>query len=469
MLLSITTTHRPATDLGYLLVKHPDRVHQVALSTGTAYVLFPQADPDRCTATLLLDIDPLQLTRRRWPAGGGTDLSSYVNDRPYAASSLLAVALAKVFSSAMRGVSRDRPELAATAIPLQLELPVVRCRGGVDLAHRLFTPLGWQVTATTVAANESDRYLMLSLVGEHRLADALNHLYVLLPVLDDAKHYWVSHDEIDKLLRAGANWLPEHPERTLITRRYLVHQQGMVDQALARLAALDDTLAPASEDTSDGGTAEEARLPAAQREPLAAARRAAVRQALTELGASTVVDLGCGGGELLVELLADPRYTRLVGADVSTRTLAAAQRRLRLDELPERQQRRVELWQTALTYRDDRLIGFDAAVLMEVIEHVDPPRLPAVVDAVFGHARPQAVLVTTPNREYNPRYPGLAPGELRHPDHRFEWTRAEFADWARQVASRYGYRLELREVGEPDPEVGAPTQLAVFTRDGAVA
>jgi 3' terminal RNA ribose 2'-O-methyltransferase Hen1 len=476
VLLTVTTTHRPATDLGYLLVKHPDRVHTFAVPTGTAYVLYPEADADRCTAALLLDVDPSRLTRQRRTAPDAADGGQYVNDRPYAASSLLATALAKVFGSALRGDSKDRPELAATPIPLEITVPALPCRGGPDLADRLFAPIGWQVSTAPVPLDPAfpewgdSRYLALTLRGTLRLADALHHLYVLLPVLDDAKHYWVAADEIDKLLRAGAGWLAGHPERELVTGRYLAHQRSLTDAALARLAALDDLPAPdavAAGAEPPPATDDEAELPALRGTPLAAQRRAAVRAALAEAGATSVLDLGCGDGALLAELAAEPRHTRIAGADVSTRALTAAARRLRLDRLPDRRRERIALWQTALTYRDDRLRGFDAAVLMEVIEHIDPPRLPAVADAVFGHARPATVVVTTPNVEYNVRYEGLPPGGLRHSDHRFEWTRAQFADWADRVAHGFGYRVAVGGVGEPDAERGAPTQLAVFTREGS--
>ncbi|MFY1688737.1 3' terminal RNA ribose 2'-O-methyltransferase Hen1 [Plantactinospora sp. WMMB782] len=486
MLITVTTTHQPATDLGYLLVKHPDRVHTFGIPTGTAYVVYPEAGTERCTAALLLDIDPLALAgarsrRGRSGRGGnptpdGFTLGQYVNDRGYAASSLLSSALSTVFRSALRGNSRERPELAATPIPLELRVPALRCRGGVELAGKLFAPLGWTVAATPIPLDPGrpdwgdSRYVDLTLTGTVRLADALNHLYVLLPVLDDAKHYWVAPDEIDKLLRAGAGWLADHPERGLITRRYLAHRRALAGVALARLAELRLADEPAADLDSvvegpDRVADEDAGLPVTvDRQPLAALRRAAVLAALDATGATRVLDLGCGGGALLTELVRNRRYTEIVGTDVSPRSLALAERRLRLDRLPARQRERIKLWQSALTYRDDRLCGYDAAVLMEVVEHLDPPRLPALEAAVFGHARPETVVVTTPNVEYNVRYPGLAEGGFRHADHRFEWTRAEFARWAGAVAAGYGYTVTLSGVGADDPEVGTPTQLALFTR-----
>jgi 3' terminal RNA ribose 2'-O-methyltransferase Hen1 len=451
VLLTLTTTRRPATDLGYLLVKHPDRVHSFDVPTGTAYVLYPEATDERCTAALLLDVDPQRLRAQR----DSFDLGHYVNDRPYAASSLLAGALTKVFRSAMRGASKDRPELAAESIPLEIRVPVLP--GSVDLAGRMFGPLGWQVEATPIPLEPEiggdSRYVDLRLNGTVRLADALNHLYVLLPVLDDTKHYWVAPDEIDKLLRSGEGWLAAHPEKVLIARRYLAHRRVLADSALARLEADE----PPAE--------EEAELPVAGKASLAERRRDAVLAALADVGAARILDLGCGGGALLAALIeteqfTSGRYAEIVGADVSSRALDLAARRLRLDRLPDRRRDRIRLWQSALTYRDDRLRGYDAAVLMEVIEHVDLGRLPALEANVFGHARPRAVVVTTPNAEYNVHYEGLS--GMRHSDHRFEWTRAEFQDWARRTASRYGYQVSFRPVGEEHDATGSPTQLAIF-------
>ncbi|MFF2085978.1 3' terminal RNA ribose 2'-O-methyltransferase Hen1 [Nocardia sp. NPDC058176] len=463
MLLTISTTHAPATDLGYLLVKHPDRVQSFETTGGTAHVFYPRADVERCTVALLLEIDPVELAR---PAKGhnGSALGRYVNDRPYVASSLLAVAMGKVFRSALNGTSRDRAELADTAIPLEIEVPAVPCRGGAEIVERLFAPLGWTVSTTTAALDPEfpewgdSPYVQVRLTGTLRLADALNHLYVLLPVLDDAKHYWVDQDEVDKLLRAGDGWLGGHPDRDLIARRYLAGRRSLTQSALERLRAVDEQ----AEDADSPADAVERAEAAERRTPLVRLRTDAVLAALAESGATRVLDLGCGPGALLLALDAEPRYTQIVGADVSAAALAIAERRLKFDRKSDRQRARTTLIQTALTYHDDRLRGFDAAVLMEVIEHVDEARLPALERAVFGHAAPGAVIVTTPNVEYNARYETL--DGHRHHDHRFEWTRAEFAAWSTRVAETFGYTVDLRSVGDLDPQLGSPTQLAFFRR-----
>lgn len=459
MLLTVSTTHQPATDLGYLLHKHPDRVQEFTQSFGSVTVCYPEVTAERCTVALMLHIDAVRLARSRARLAPDFSLAQYVNDRSYAASSLLGVAMADVFRTARSGRCNANQQLADSAIPLEIRIPVLPCRGGPDIAHRLFAPLGWAVEAEPIPLDDAfsewgdSRYLRLTLSGTLRLADALNQLHVLLPVLDESKHYWQGPDEIDKLLRAGEGWLANHPDATLITRRYLGRRGGLIGSALARLAELGDDVDDAVEPAEDE---------AEKRVPLNTQRHDAVHQALLDLRARSVIDLGCGVGQFLDRLVRTPSFSRVAGTDVSTRSLQHAVRRLRVERMSERQSERVTVFQSALTYEDERLAGFDAAVLMEVVEHVDLARLDALERVVFGAAKPGAVLVTTPNSEYNALYEGLV--GMRHPDHRFEWSRREFADWSDRVATTYGYAVERRGIGDLDDSLGTPTQLAIFTR-----
>jgi 3' terminal RNA ribose 2'-O-methyltransferase Hen1 len=460
VLLTLTTTRRPATDLGFLLHKHPDRAQSFTVAAGLAHVFYPVATPEECTVALLVDIDPIELVRGNHDRA--FSLAQYVNDRPYAAGSMLAVAIGTVFRTAMNGISAEQ-ELADSAIPLRIHLPALPARGGIDLVIRLFEPLGWEVTAEPVPLDPQfpqwgdSPYVDLRLTGEIRLADALRHLYVLLPVLDNTKHYWVTEEEVTKLLRAGEGWLAEHPEREFISRRYLLHRASYVRFALARLAEADET----EEGELDNALTEPVVAGEPDRPlPLAVQRREKVVAVLKEVGAHRVLDLGCGGGALLTDLVKDKEFTEILGVDVSARALEVAARKF--ERSPERVKARLTLRQSALTYVDRSLAGFDAAVLMEVIEHLDETRLPALERSVFGAARPRAVIVTTPNVEYNVRFETLPEGRLRHTDHRFEWTRSQFRTWADGVAARNGYTVRYLPVGQEDPEVGPPTQLAVF-------
>lgn len=454
MFLSIATTHTPATDLGFLLMKHPDRVHETELTFGKAVVIYPEASESRCEALLVMEVDPVALVRGR---GQGEGLmSQYVNDRPYAATSFLSVALNRAFRTAMTGESRERAELAKSAIPL--EIRVTPLPGGADMIGAFFAPLGWDVAIESVAG--TSRYVSLTLRGEHRVADALSHLYVLIPALDAEKHYWVGDDELEKLLAKAGGWLAAHPRKEQIAHRYLKRKASLVKAALARLA-------PEELEEADAEAVEAPRL--APEESLEAPTRLndirldTVHAKLKELGAWRVVDLGCGDGKLLQRLAQDRKFVRLFGLDASVRELEKASRRLKLERAGAPIER-ITLLHGALTYRDARWRDIDAACLVEVIEHLDAERLPALEAVVFGHAKLRFVIVTTPNVEHNALFAGMAPGAFRHPDHRFEWTRAEFQAWAQGVCERHGYAVEFRPIGAEDPTHGPPTQMAVFHR-----
>lgn len=469
MLLTLTTTHRPATDLGYLLYKHPDRVQEFKQSFGTATVLYPEANEQRCTVALLIEVDQVRLARTAGRRPADFSLAQYVNDRSYAASSLLGVAMADVFSTARSGRCDSRQQLADSAIPLTIEIAALPCRGGPDIARRIFSPLGWQVDAEPIQLDDhfpewaDSRYVRLRLDGEVRVADALNQLYVLLPVLDESKHYWQGPDEVDKLIRSGSGWLGDHPYRTMITQRYLGRRSTLTRIALARLAELDDDQLDDDQEETVSDGADGADESTERRQPLNEQRHQAVLEILRDLGPRSVIDCGCGDGKFLAKLVDERSFDRVAGTDVSVRSLQIAARRLHLDQLSERQAERITIFQSALTYSDDRFAGYDAAILMEVIEHIDPPRLAALERVVFEVARPGAVIMTTPNADFNINYQQLE--GLRHADHRFEWSRAEFESWASGVAERNGYRVRFQGIGELDPEHGAPTQLAVFDRD----
>lgn len=472
MLLTITYTRPPATDLGHLLHKHPARYQSFALSFGQAHVFYPEVSDESCTAALLLEVDPIGLSRGSRGKGGkdgAMPLQPYVNDRPYVASSFMSVAIAQVFGSALSGKSRSHAELVEAPLPLMARLAVLPCRGGPGVAQRLFEPLGYTVTAQPHLLIENkpewgnSPYYTITLEANCRLNDLLSHLYVLIPVLDEYKHYYVGQAEVEKLLQHGEGWLPGHPERELITQRYLKHR-SLVRSALARL--VEEESAESDPDEVESGQALEEE---AVEKPLSLneQRLQAVMAALKESEGRRVLDLGCGEGRLLQRLLKESYFEEIVGVDVAFRTLEIARERLHLDRLAPKQQERLKLIQGSLTYRDKRLSGYDAAAVVEVIEHLDLGRLAAFERVLFEFARPATVVVTTPNVEYNVKFTTLPAGKLRHKDHRFEWTRQEFQKWASQVAARFGYGVQFAPIGPVDPEVGPPTQLAIFSLNGS--
>lgn len=467
MLLTISTTNEPADDLGYLLHKHPNRCQSFELSFGQAHVFWPEVSQASSSCCLALEVDSVGLVR-----GKNRHMVSqehYVNDRPFVVSSFMSVAISQVFGTAMSGRCEKRKELVGRAIPLTAKLDVLNVRGDDGFVNRIFEPLGYTVTSTPVPLDESipefgvSTYLSLTLEGTVRLSELLAHLYVLIPVFDKEKHYYVGPDEVEKLLVKGAGWLAGHPEKRSITRRYLNRQKSLWSEALERLD-IDVTI---EGETDDNNEAEAAPVEAVA--SLNDQRHGAVIAAIRAAGAKNVLDLGCGEGKLLKSLFADRQFERIVGVDVSHRSLEIAARRLRLERLPENQAGRIELLHGSLTYRDKRLEGFDAAAVVEVIEHLDPPRLKAFERVLFECARPGTVVLTTPNQEYNSKWESLPAGEMRHSDHRFEWTRAEFRAWADRISSEFGYSVRYMDIGPVDEQLGAPTQMAIFTRSGSVA
>jgi 3' terminal RNA ribose 2'-O-methyltransferase Hen1 len=466
MLLTLTTTYQPATDLGYLLHKNPARMQTEELSFGKAHVFYPEATGERCTAALLLEVDPVGLVRgRRGPAGEVGQLQQYVNDRPYAANSFLSVAMGRMFATALGGKSKERQNLADTPIPLIARLPVIAARGGEDLVRRLFEPLGYIIAVEALPLDEQfpewgeSSYVSLHLSATVTLQTLLTHLYVLIPVLDNEKHYWVGEDEIEKLLKRGEGWLGQHPDKELIVARYLKRQRSLTREALERLA--ED--APPEEETQiTAGDEEEQKVERTL--GLHEQRIGTVLSLLRGVGAKSVLDLGCGEGKLLRHLVGSSEFEKILGMDVSWRSIEIASDRLKLKQLPERQRARLALVQGSLMYRDKRLNGFDAAAVVEVIEHLDAARLAAFERVLFEFAKPAHVIITTPNAEYNALFPALPAGHFRHRDHRFEWARAEFSTWAERLAAEFGYKVRFQPIGPEDPVHGAPTQMGVFER-----
>ena len=464
MLLELSTTAPLASELGFLLHKNPAHVYQKTLPYGVVHVFYPQADDSRCTAALWLDIDSVGLVRRAGDTGFA--LSQYVNDRPYVASSFLSVALGQAFSTALAGRCKDRPGRVGELWPLTITLPAVDCDAGADFIRDMFVPLGYDVSVTLLPLDTrfpewgASTLHAVTLSGAQTVQNCLSHLYVLLPVLDNQKHYAVGTDEVEKLLDNAGPWLGAHPHKDAIARRYLRYKRRFVDDALARLLAHS-----ADEDPPDADT--DAAAPSPEEDALERPLRLhdqrleAAADALKQSGGRRVLDLGCGEGQLLRLLRGERQWTEIVGMDVSPAALSVAERRLHLDRDTDT---RLRVIQGSLLYRDDRLVGFDAAALIEVVEHIEPGRLEFLARAVFGHARPRRVVLTTPNADYNSHWPALSSGKMRHRDHRFEWTRAEFTAWAEAVAAQFGYAALLSGIGDPDGDKGQPSQMAVFDR-----
>ncbi|HEY7020538.1 MAG TPA: 3' terminal RNA ribose 2'-O-methyltransferase Hen1 [Ktedonobacterales bacterium] len=483
MLITLTCHAPNAPDVGYLFGKNPASLFAREFSGGRVLVFYPEVAEDHLTIAVLTEIDPIALVRT---ASGAHGLDQYVNDRPYVASSLTSVALNVAFGSALGGKSRERPERVNEVMRWEVSLPVVACDAGEEFISRIFAPLGYEVVVERLPLDSAfpawgpSNLYTIRLSGAQTVQAVLSHLYVLLPVLDNAKHYYIEASETEKLLRHGGAWLAAHRERRLITRRYLRYHRPLVTSALSRLASLaleecdeetetdadtpEETPEETTQDMTPSEVGETRPTPARKTPNLHTQRLEAVMEAIRAASVTSLVDLGCGEGRLLTLALKERSLKRILGMDVSSFALSHARRYLHLDDMPHAQRARIEVVQGSLLYRDKRLEGFDVAALVEVVEHLDPPRLGALERVVFAHARPRRVIVTTPNREYNVHWEALGAEKLRHRDHRFEWTRAECQEWAEHVAKAFGYSAEWREIGAADEGLGAPSQMVIFDR-----
>ncbi len=467
MCLTLTCTGEHASDFGFLLHKHPESIFVRALSFGRVIVFYPENTPAGATVAMLIEVDAIGLVR-----GRSATLEEYVNDRPYALSSLTSVAMNTAFGTALAGRSKDRPQLVSKPLPLEARLSAVHSRGGPELIRKIFAPLGYETKITPAPpaiaipfAARSPIY-SVQLRGTVTVHDLLSHLYVLIPVLDDAKHYFVAADEVKKLVEHGGKWLENHPAKNLITRRYLAYQHALVSEALSQMKVeteVDERAAQAEEERLEEEATPGMNLHEQRHQAVLAALRAPLRTGMVQ----RVADLGCGEGKFLQALLADKQFREITGVDVSAAALRYAVRRLHYERLPDKQRARIKLLHGSLLYRDKRLEGFDAATLIEVIEHIPPERMDLLRRVLFASLRPTRLIITTPNREFNVHFAGMKEGQLRHRDHRFEWTRAEFENWCRETATQFGYEVKFAGIGPEMPNTGALTQMAVFEKSEA--
>jgi len=372
----------------------------------------------------------------------------------------MSTAISRVFGTALSGRADDHQTLSDTPIDLSATITMLPCRGEQEKLKMVFEPLGYSVSYETFIADEKfidwgeSKYVNLTISGKVRLRDLLKHLFVLIPVFDRQKHYWVGSDEVEKLLRHGEDWLPDHPEKAYITGRYLNRRRSLVNMAYAKLAEAD----PPTDTPPDATQPDEE-----ERQNLNTQRLGTVIAALKSRGVKRVIDIGCGEGQLLSQLVKERQFTNITGVDVSHVAIERANKKLKLERAGDYTRERVQLFQGSLTYKDARFEGYDAACVIEVIEHLDIPRLNAFERVLFEFAKPPLIVLTTPNREYNERYEFLDENSLRHGDHRFEYTRDEFRKWAIFVADKFDYTVQFSEIGEFVANLGAPTQMCTFT------
>ncbi|WP_291720488.1 3' terminal RNA ribose 2'-O-methyltransferase Hen1 [Bernardetia sp.] len=452
MLLEITTTHTPATDLGFLLHKHPDNIQEKKLAVGKAHIFYSEANQNRCTACLLLDINPIEVIKNK--KGMRHFLKeNYVNDRTYTSNSFMSTAIVKSFGSAINGTCHTRPELPSTKMPFEVRLHAVNVENEEQL-EKLFKPLGYEIEYERYDLDSqftewgTSKTLTLSLKKTTTLQELLSQLYVFILVLDNQRHYWIAEGEIDLLKRRGKGWLDTHPEKEWIVKRFLKYIPELTYSAKLNLL----------QDEEDVNTIQKK-----EKEPnLHQKRLLKAFQLLKKSDAKSVLDVGCGEGKLLKLLLKDSQFQKIGGTDVAFSELQKANEKLYLDTASPYIKEKITLFQSSVTYQDERFLDYDAIALVEVIEHIDEERLEVFEKNIFGYARPKTVVLSTPNSEYNVLFEKLYADEFRHDDHRFEWSREEFKNWCQKISKNYGYDFEIFPVGEEIENVGAPSQTVLF-------
>jgi 3' terminal RNA ribose 2'-O-methyltransferase Hen1 len=443
------------------------------MSFGEGYVYFQENPQGDNSLSLLVDVDPLATVQGRGQLSHMDGL--YVNDRAYVPSSLLTSALTKAFGTALSGRCKERPELASTPIDWTVSVPVVTSDWRTEILWSLFGPLGYEVRMAHVEREghrSSHPDVASDLTGVKlcttaTMREVLSHLVVLIQVLDQDNHRWLDEQDLDPFMRRVEGWLPEHPYGMFILKRALKHQKHLIKAVIAKFPAIVDSQARISSINSEMWDASQLEEYADQPLSLNRQRFAVVQELIERLQPRSLVDLGCGDGSFIGFLangaLLHP-MERIIGMDVSASELARAKTRMEhLSSLPGRRTP-VEWLLGSLLYRDPRIKGLDMAILIEVIEHIDPWRLPALERQVFGEGGYASIVVTTPNREFNLIYGLSEEHSLRHRDHRFEWTRQEFQEWVQKIASQYGYEWQIQGIGTVSLDHGSPSQMVLFQK-----
>lgn len=474
MFLSIAVSGEHAPDLGFVLYKHPGRFFEKSASKGRVTGGFTENREDFAEFTLAVEIDPVERVRGvNWDRG----IASYVEPMPFLAASHMSQALSQALGSAMNGVLGSKDPVIDTRVkaagvkpwPLTIKVGAVRC--SPYMIESLFSELGWSVEIESHnldvpgVSEDDDRPLhVFTLKGEATVSDALTQLYVLLPVLDPSRHYFYDESEARKLFEKGGDWLKGHSSRDLIISRYLSKSKelrGYARQLFGNFQEkkdLDELIAETEELMRDWDDPDDT-SPHQQ-------RHSQIIRDVVSWGARSVIDLGCGEGRLLERLVRIAPDMRVVGIEPSAREIERARKRLS-NNPGKNLDPRVEFVHGSAMYGDERFKDFDAAILSEVIEHVDEDRLSLLARSVFGIMAPRRVVITTPNGDYN-RVFGLRPGEFRHADHRFEWTLAECQAWVVGVTAAYPYEAEITPVGgrnaDADEGHGEVSHYIVFTK-----
>ncbi|TDQ36236.1 3' terminal RNA ribose 2'-O-methyltransferase Hen1 [Aureibacillus halotolerans] len=440
MQLTIKATGSDVSALSYLLAKNPANLYERKVKEHFVRFFFGTFSDTFVEATIFVTPDPLALVTHK----NSYDITHYINDREFVASSIFCSLCKSALATALNGLPNTAyANYVDMTFPLTFTVGPIASGLSDEHVELLFKPLGYDVTFQ-YQSSESDvekgSARMLTIQGLTTLQAGLRQLFVLLPVLDDYKHYYIDEKEMEKLERYGEGWLDEHPEKALIYRRAL---------------RFKELYAPLQNDEETQEKTPKRSLNHQRYEAIAST-------IATFPNRARVIDLGAGEGKLLERLRLIPGIEELLAVEPSQAMLLRAMKAI---EVSTEDGIKPTLLQGSLFYYDHRLLDSDVIVLCEVIEHIDEERLPACMAMILDEYRPGALIITTPNKEYNQLYD--MPEERRHHDHRFEWTRDQFTDWCYKINEGQSYDLTFSGIGDDNEIYGQPTQMCVFTRKEA--
>ncbi|WIM41190.1 3' terminal RNA ribose 2'-O-methyltransferase Hen1 [Paenibacillus sp. PK4536] len=482
MYLTIKATGTHASMISHLLAKNPNNLYDRTEKGARIRLVYTSFQPEETEVLLFVTPDPIDLVKG---SPDHYDITQYINDRELVVSSLFCSYIRPALGTALNGKPKaDYIDWVEHPFTLHMSMGPVASDLPDSMIESLFQPLGYEVQmergeidySFDLKNRSTVRHIQIS--GQQTLQHMLRQLYILIPVLDNYKHYYISDDEIERLQRYGEGWLSTHPQHDLIIKRSLrfaplikeYEQKVAKNEDITNVSTeLSTHQAEASEMKSELSEDQDKQYDSNQTEPpvirLNELRYRAIVEQVSQLPQhKQIVDFGAGEGKLSVRLGEIEGVEQIWAVEPSMQSqLRAIDRFAKLEG---RTDYVIPVVTTgSLFYRDERWVDQDVIILCEVIEHINEVRLPQVIHTLFTDYRPQTLIMTTPNREYNEVYQ-MGKDEIRHTDHRFEWTRAELEQYCTQWIQDRPYTFTLSGIGEKHEQYGQPTQMVVFHRIG---
>ncbi|TDL78499.1 3' terminal RNA ribose 2'-O-methyltransferase Hen1 [Peribacillus frigoritolerans] len=445
MQLTIKATGDNVKAISYLLSKNPNNLYERNHKGHLVRLFYSKFEETELEVTIFVTPDPIDLVKNN---SNSYDITHYINDREFAVSSLFCSFIRSALGTALNGQPKEEySEWVNYRFSFQFEFgPVVSSLSDKQLKD-LFEPIGYEVAISrpdieySFEMKDKSSARSICLKGMKTLQNGLRQLFVLIPVIDNYKHYYIDDKEIEKLERYGEGWLEDHPKRDYIYRQSLRFKEIF--------------------SIVENKKTEEKKEEKIEKVRLNDLRYEKIIDFVNQMKPRSIVDFGSGEGKLSVRLGFADGVKEIMAVEPSqSATLKAIER---FDKVKNKEKFVVPetIW-GSLFYYDERLKGKDVMILCEVIEHIDEFRLPKVLDTILHDYQPNALIITTPNREYNEIYD--MEDHFRHNDHRFEWTRAEFRHWCEERNHRKIYDLQFEGIGEEHDRHGFPTQMCVFVR-----